>query len=85
MVKCLFFCFLDIKMSVDIHEISEPTPYDDIEEIQLMDTDGTNLQLDEPLISTNTVEKNKEEKPIEEEEEVPPVLVIEVCSDQEDK
>jgi hypothetical protein len=68
-------------MSVDI---LQPAPYDDEEEIQLMDTDETNLQLDEQLIDTNTnvVDKNKDEKPIEKEEEeekMPSVLVIEVC------
>jgi hypothetical protein len=72
--------------------ISQPEPYDvDEEEIQLMDTDETNLQLEEPTINptTNVVNeekqvKNNDDKTIEEEEEeendkIPSLLVIEVC------
>ena len=73
-------------MSLDLTGASQLAPYDDEEEIQLMDTDGNNLQLDEPLIDTNTnaVEKDddnneEEEKPIEKEEHPPFLLVIEVC------
>ncbi len=62
--------------------VSQLAPYDDEEEIQLMDTDGNNLQLDEQLLNTNEnfVEKKNEEEPIEEQEEKKPsILVIEVC------
>jgi hypothetical protein len=67
-------------MSAEIIGVSQPAPYDDEEEIQLMDTDETNLQLDEQLIDTN-INENKDDKQIEEEEEekVPSLLVIEVC------
>jgi len=61
-------------MSAEIIGVSQPAPYDDEEEIQLMDTDETNLQLDEQLIDTN-----KDDKQIEEEEKIPSLLVIEVC------
>jgi len=61
-------------MSAEIIDVSQPAPYDDEEEIQLMDTDETNLQLDEQLIDTN-----KDDKQIEEEEKIPSLLVIEVC------
>ena len=69
-------------MSVDTMNVSQLAPYDDEEEIQLMDTDGNNLQLDEQLLDTNEnfVEKKNEEEPIEEQEEKKPsILVIEVC------
>ncbi len=72
-------------MSAEIIGVSQPAPYDDEEEIQLMDTDETNLQLDEQLIDTNTNihNENKDDKQIEEEEkeekEIPSLLVIEVC------
>jgi hypothetical protein len=78
----LFLCFSDIKISVDTMNVSQLAPYDDEEEIQLMDTDGNNLQLDEQLLNTNEnfVEKKNEEEPIEEQEEKKPsILVIEVC------
>ncbi len=67
-------------MSAEIIGVSQPAPYDDEEEIQLMDTDETNLQLDEQLIDTN-INENKDDKQIEEEEEekIPSLLVIEVC------
>jgi hypothetical protein len=63
-------------MSAEIIDVSQPAPYDDEEEIQLMDTDETNLQLDEQLIDTNKDDKQIEE---EEEEKIPSLLVIEVC------
>jgi len=71
-------------MSAEIIGVSQPAPYDDEEEIQLMDTDETNLQLDEQLIDTNIHNENKDDKQIEEEEEkeekkIPSLLVIEVC------
>jgi hypothetical protein len=70
-------------MSIDIIGVSQLAPYDDEDEIQLMDTEETNLQLDEQLIDTNTnvVEKNNDDKQVEEEEEekIPSLLVIEVC------
>jgi hypothetical protein len=81
MVNVVVFFLFQIKMSVGISGLSEPAPYDD-EEIQLMDTDETNLELDEQLINTNTNvgEKNNDEKQIEKEEvKIPSLLVIEVC------
>jgi hypothetical protein len=70
-------------MSIDIIGVSQLAPYDDEEEIQLMDTDETNLQLDEQLIDTNinVLEKNNDDKQVEEkeEEEIPSLIVIEVC------
>ena len=51
-------------------------PYDDEEEIQLMDMDGNNLQLEEQLLETN---ENVIEKKIEKEVKQPSVFVIEVC------
>lgn len=68
-------------MSVDTIDIPQLAPYDDEEEIQLMDTDGNNLQLEEQSNDTseNVVEEKNDEEPIEKEEKMPSVLVIEVC------
>jgi len=73
--------FSDIKMSVDLIGASQLAPYDDEEEIQLMDTDGNNLQLEEQLTNTNenVVTKKNDEEPIEKEVKLSSVLVIEVC------
>jgi len=83
MVNVIFFKYLfQIKMSIDIIGVSQLAPYDDEEEIQLMDTDETNLQLDEQLIDTNinVLDKNNDDKQVEkEEEEIPSLIVIEVC------
>jgi hypothetical protein len=68
-------------MSVDTIDVPQLAPYDDEEEIQLMDTDGNNLQLEEQSNDTseNVVEEKNDEEPIEKEEKMPSVLVIEVC------
>ena len=74
-------------MSLDIISASQLEPYDDEEEIQLMDTDETNLQLEEQeIISTaDAVNKHKQEENTdnkteeEEEDKVPSLVVIEVC------
>jgi hypothetical protein len=68
-------------MSVDLIGASQLAPYDDEEEIQLMDTDGNNLQLEEQLTDTNenVVQKKNDEEPIEKEVKLSSVLVIEVC------
>jgi len=68
-------------MSVDLIGASQLAPYDDEEEIQLMDTDGNNLQLEEQLTNTNenVVTKKNDEEPIEKEVKLSSVLVIEVC------
>jgi len=73
-------------MSLNILNADELAPYDDEEEIQLMDTDGTNLQLDEEeeQQSTNTnatkkeiVQNNNRDNKIEtEEEDKPPLLFV---------
>lgn len=75
-------------MSTDIIDPSEPAPYrEDEEEIQIMDMDGNNLQLDEPLNETSTVQKTNNQKQMEEEEEkeekkkILPLRVIEVYFD----
>ena len=69
-------------MSVDTIGAAQLAPYDDEEEIQLMDMDGNNLQLDEPLIETetNVIEKKTvEEQPRERVEKPPTLVVIQVC------
>jgi hypothetical protein len=68
-------------MSVNLIGASQLAPYDDEEEIQLMDTDGNNLQLEEQLTDTNenVVQKKNDEEPIEKEVKLSSVLVIEVC------
>ncbi|CAF3406091.1 unnamed protein product [Rotaria sp. Silwood1] len=72
-------------MSLDIAVASQLAPYDDEEEIQLMDTDETNLQVEEQLINTTTndahqetpEENNDNNKTEKEEEKIPSLLVIE--------
>lgn len=59
-------------MSGDL-DLEEPVPYDDEEEIQLMDMDGTNLQLEEQVNETNN-QNDVEKKP-----EISPLRIIEVC------
>ena len=49
-------------MSLDIIVTSQPEPYDDEEEIQLMDTDEANLQLEEPIMNTTTNIVNQEKQ-----------------------
>lgn len=76
MVNKLVFVIFQIKMTE-----SEPAPYDDEEEIQLMDTDGTNLQFDEQFIETksNTIEKKSIDSSEEKAEKSPSLLIIGVC------
>ncbi|UJR38346.1 hypothetical protein I4U23_031016 [Adineta vaga] len=66
-------------MSTDIFTTNQSEIYDDDdEEIQLMDTDETNLNLEEQQLlepTTDVVEKPKEEE--EEKREIPSLLVIE--------
>ncbi|CAF1193615.1 unnamed protein product [Rotaria sordida] len=72
-------------MSVDIVIASQLAPYDDEEEILLMDTDATNLQVEEQLINTTTndvsqekqEENNDNNKTEKEEDKMPSFLVIE--------
>jgi len=69
-------------MSLDIITASQLEPYNDEEEIQLMDTDQTNLQLDEPSLvpPTDVVHEQKTDYQTDEEKDkvVPSLLVIEV-------
>ncbi|CAF3971371.1 unnamed protein product [Rotaria sp. Silwood2] len=72
-------------MSLDIVVASQLAPYDDEEEIQLMDTDETNLQVEEQLINTTTSvvneekeqENNDNNQTEKEEDKIPSFLVIE--------
>ena len=68
-------------MSVDTIGAAQLAPYDEDEEILLMDTDGNTLQLDEPLIDTdiNEVENFTEEKPNKKVVKSPMLSSIEVC------
>lgn len=63
-------------MSLDTIGAEQLAPYDDEEEILLMDTDGNTLQLDEPLIETDT---DVVEQPIKKVVKTPMILAIEVC------
>lgn len=62
-------------MSTDTTGAAQLAPYDDEEEILLMDTDGNTLQLDEPLIDADI---NEIEKPMKKVVKPPIVLGTEV-------
>lgn len=73
--------------AIDLALNAELAPYDD-EEIQLMDTDLTNLQEEEKLLNTSTntndQEKQREEnkdnnEDVKQNDKIPSLLVIEVC------
>ncbi|CAF5028863.1 unnamed protein product, partial [Rotaria socialis] len=72
-------------MALDLAMTSQLAPYDDEEEIQLMDTDLTNLQGEEQFVNTteNVVneEKQEENNDIDElektDDKIPSLLVIE--------
>ena len=73
-------------MSLDIAIVPQLAPYDDEEEIQLMDVDAANLQLEEQSIHTTKNPVNQEEqddrnnnsKIEKENNKLPPLTVIEV-------
>ncbi|CAF1386146.1 unnamed protein product [Adineta steineri] len=67
-------------MSLDILTTSQPEPYDLEEEIQLMDTDETNLQVEEQstVPAIDVVQKQKQQENTDDKlEEVPSLVVIE--------
>ena len=70
-------------MSADILANPQLDAYDN-DEIQLMDTDEANLNLEEELqllqVPTDVAEQSEEKEETKKREEVPSLLVIEVCS-----
>ena len=70
-------------MSADILANPQLDAYDN-DEIQLMDTDETNLNLEEEQqllqVPTDVAEQSEEKEETKKREEVPSLLVIEVCS-----